>query len=61
MKVCQDVEKEDLARNKEMSKKGAEWILEKAKRKRGDGAKVRVMTVCNTGSLATSVSTRCLF
>lgn len=38
----------------EMGKIGAEWLWAK----RGDGKKgLKVITVCNTGSLATSVST----
>ncbi|KAF8518789.1 eukaryotic translation initiation factor 2B [Gautieria morchelliformis] len=43
---------EDVGRNLEMSKHGAEWVFEQSKLH--DGAKVNVLTVCNTGSLATS-------
>ncbi|KAG8977465.1 S-methyl-5-thioribose-1-phosphate isomerase [Tulasnella sp. 427] len=45
---------EDVGRNKEMAKHGGEWVLEEAKRRGEQGEKVNVMTVCNTGSLATS-------
>ena len=45
---------EDVGRNKEMSKWGAEWLLSHVgPEKSADG--LNVMTVCNTGSLATSV------
>lgn len=47
---------EDVARNKTMARLGAEWILRSAEEKQidiSDG--VNVLTVCNTGSLATSV------
>ncbi|KIJ49656.1 hypothetical protein M422DRAFT_59337 [Sphaerobolus stellatus SS14] len=43
---------EDLGRNFEMAAHGAEWVLKQPK---ADGReKVNVLTVCNTGSLATS-------
>jgi len=52
---CKAVHGEDLARCMEMGKKGADWLWQK----RGggkDGKKgLKVITVCNTGSLATSV------
>jgi methylthioribose-1-phosphate isomerase len=54
VKTCQNIEKEDLERCKEMSRIGAEWLVEKIKREKGKD-KLKVMTVCNTGSLATSV------
>lgn len=50
------IEEEDVARNKEMSKFGGEWLIEQVKARGGAGDKLNVMTVCNTGSLATSVS-----
>ncbi|KAG5353515.1 hypothetical protein C0989_006329 [Termitomyces sp. Mn162] len=44
---------EDVGRNKEMSKWGGEWLLSHVgPKKSADG--LNVMTVCNTGSLATS-------
>lgn len=43
---------EDLGRNKEMSVHGAEWLVKRT----GGASKLNVLTVCNTGSLATSVS-----
>jgi methylthioribose-1-phosphate isomerase len=55
---------EDVGRNREMSRYGAEWILAQVeKRRRGGGGAsdvdgLNVMTVCNTGGLATSVRTR---
>ncbi|WVQ73002.1 methylthioribose-1-phosphate isomerase [Cryptococcus sp. DSM 104548] len=50
-KVCGDVHDEDLERNMEMGRLGAEWLW----KKRGQGKKgLKVITVCNTGSLATS-------
>lgn len=52
-KICGDVHDEDLERNMEMGRLGAEWLW----KKRGGGKKgLKVVTVCNTGSLATSVS-----
>ena len=46
---------EDVGRNHEMAKHGAEWVVKQPSAQRV-GA-VNVLTVCNTGSLATSVST----
>lgn len=45
---------EDVGRNLAMSKHGAEWVFKQSEMQ--DGGKVNVLTVCNTGSLATSVS-----
>lgn len=47
---------EDIGRNHSMAKHGGEWLVEQVKRKGGSGEGLNVMTVCNTGSLATSVS-----
>lgn len=48
---------EDVGRNKAMARHGAEWILRTAEAKGQDLSKgVNILTVCNTGSLATSVS-----
>jgi methylthioribose-1-phosphate isomerase len=47
---------EDVGRNRAMAKHGAEWLLERVEKAEGSKRKLRVMTVCNTGSLATSVS-----
>lgn len=44
---------EDVGRNKAMARWGAEWLLAKSNEPSG---KLNVLTVCNTGSLATSVS-----
>jgi methylthioribose-1-phosphate isomerase len=51
--LCGEVHEEDLKRCMEMGRLGAEWLW----KKRGAGKKgLKVVTVCNTGSLATSVS-----
>lgn len=49
---------EDVGRNKAMAKWGGEWLVDQIKREgQGrSGVKLKVLTVCNTGSLATSVS-----
>lgn len=52
--TCLAIEKEDFERCKKMSYIGADWLIEKIKREKGKD-KLNVMTVCNTGSLATSV------
>ncbi|KAG6898166.1 S-methyl-5-thioribose-1-phosphate isomerase [Termitomyces sp. T32_za158] len=44
---------EDVGRNKEMSKWGGEWLLDYLGTEKS-AAGLNVMTVCNTGSLATS-------
>lgn len=45
---------EDVGRNKEMSKHGADWLLQHYKNSGNDDTGLNVLTVCNTGSLATS-------
>jgi methylthioribose-1-phosphate isomerase len=54
--VCGAVHGEDLERCMTMGRLGAEWFW---KHKKGGDAKkgLKIVTVCNTGSLATSVST----
>ena len=49
------IDGEDVSRNKEMSRWGAEWLLEEVFKKGKQPEQLQVMTVCNTGSLATSV------
>jgi methylthioribose-1-phosphate isomerase len=51
---------EDVGRNKAMAKWGGEWLVEEEVRrnKGGLGDGLNVLTVCNTGSLATSVRMR---
>lgn len=50
------IDDEDITRNKAMAKCGADWLLNQVKNgPLTEGGKVNVMTVCNTGSLATSV------
>lgn len=46
---------EDVGRNRAMAKWGAEWLDDRSKQLGGDDRKLNVLTVCNTGSLATSV------
>lgn len=46
---------EDVGRNHAMAKLGAEW-LDGRTNQLGNNEKLNVLTVCNTGSLATSVS-----
>ena len=54
--VCTAVHGDDLERCKTMGRLGAEWLWNK----RGAGKKgLKLVTVCNTGSLATSVSHGC--
>ncbi|KAI0695453.1 eukaryotic translation initiation factor 2B [Cytidiella melzeri] len=48
------IDSEDVSRNKAMSKWGGDWLMEQVKKKGGSGTAINVMTVCNTGSLATS-------
>jgi methylthioribose-1-phosphate isomerase len=56
VKTGHAVADEDVGRNREMAKHGAEWLIERVEKSEGQKRKLRVMTVCNTGSLATSVS-----
>lgn len=50
---------EDVGRNKEMAKWAGEWLLQRVQERGLDISQgVNVLTICNTGSLATSV---CLF
>ena len=46
---------EDVGRNKAMAKCGGEWLVELVKANGASGDGLNVLTVCNTGSLATSV------
>lgn len=52
---------EDVGRNKVMAKWGGDWLVEEVKGKGGSGDGLNVLTVCNTGSLATSVRMPPLF
>jgi methylthioribose-1-phosphate isomerase len=47
---------EDVGRNKDMAKLGGDWLVERIKAGGETGDQLNVLTVCNTGSLATSVS-----
>lgn len=55
IKEAKAIEAEDVSRNKEMSKLGGEWLLEESIKRGRPAGNLNVMTVCNTGSLATSV------
>jgi len=48
------IDAEDVSRNKKMSANGGEWLVEQVKARGLEGTELNVMTVCNTGSLATS-------
>ncbi|KAJ6499064.1 hypothetical protein C8R45DRAFT_1093326 [Mycena sanguinolenta] len=59
--VCADliaeahkVNDEDVGRNKKMSQWGGDWLADVVKQNGGSGTELNVLTVCNTGSLATS-------
>ncbi|PIL36168.1 hypothetical protein GSI_01828 [Ganoderma sinense ZZ0214-1] len=51
---AKNIDAEDVGRNKLMSKWGGEWLVERVKTQGGSDTDLNVMTVCNTGSLATS-------
>ena len=54
---AREIDAEDVGRNKQMSKWGGDWLVERVRAAGvGGGDELNVMTVCNTGSLATSVS-----
>lgn len=55
-----EIDAEDVARNKTMSKWGGDWLVDQVKAKGKDPEGLNVMTVCNTGSLATSVRGVCI-
>ena len=57
--VCTAVHGEDLERCRTMCRLGAEWLWNKRGQGKNDGLKL--VTVCNTGSLATSVRRCCAF
>ncbi|KAK7000679.1 hypothetical protein R3P38DRAFT_2732470 [Favolaschia claudopus] len=59
--ICNDliseahkINDEDLSRNKSMAKWGGDWLADVVKQNGGSGIELNVLTVCNTGSLATS-------
>ena len=49
------IDDEDVSRNKAMSKWGGEWLVERLKGQGKSAEGLSLITVCNTGSLATSV------
>lgn len=56
IKTGRAVHEIDLGQNRAMGKWGGDWIVEAVKRNGGSGEGLNLLTVCNTGSLATSVS-----
>lgn len=56
IKTGRDVHEIDLGQNMAMGKWGGDWIAEAVKKSGGSGEGLNLLTVCNTGSLATSVS-----
>lgn len=52
--LCGAVHDEDLKRNMEMGRLGAEWLWSKRRSDKSKKGGLKVITVCNTGSLATS-------
>jgi methylthioribose-1-phosphate isomerase len=50
-----NIDGEDVGRNKEMAKQGGEWLIDHVKSHDETCEDLNVLTVCNTGSLATSV------
>lgn len=52
---------EDVGRNKAMAKWGGDWLVGRMEDGGASGDGLNVLTVCNTGSLATSVSWCFLF
>lgn len=55
IKAGRAVHEVDLGQNKAMGKWGGDWIVEAVKKSGGSGERLNLLTVCNTGSLATSV------
>jgi Predicted translation initiation factor 2B subunit, eIF-2B alpha/beta/delta family len=56
IKEGKSIADEDVGRNKQMSKYGGDWLVQHVKQSgRSGGEDLNVLTVCNTGSLATSV------
>jgi len=56
IKTGRAVHEIDVGQNKAMGKWGGDWIVEAVKKSGGSGEGLNLMTVCNTGGLATSVS-----
>ena len=56
IKTGRAVHEIDRGQNKAMGKWGGDWIVEAVKKSGGSGEGLNLLTVCNTGSLATSVS-----
>ena len=55
VKTGRAVHEIDVGQNRAMGKWGGDWIEEAAKKNGGSGEGLTLLTVCNTGSLATSV------
>jgi methylthioribose-1-phosphate isomerase len=56
IKTGRAVHEIDFGQNRTMGKWGGDWIAEAVKKSGGSGEGLNLMTVCNTGGLATSVS-----
>lgn len=56
IKTGRAVHEIDVGQNRAMGKWGGDWIIKAVKGNGGSGEGLNVLTVCNTGSLATSVS-----
>ncbi|KAJ8522491.1 hypothetical protein ONZ45_g976 [Pleurotus djamor] len=54
IKEAELVSDEDVGRNKAMAKWGGDWLVDQVKQNGDSGKNLNVLTVCNTGSLATS-------
>lgn len=55
VKEARAVHEEDLGRNKEMGRHGADWLAREVEKEGEAASNLNLLTVCNTGSLATSV------
>ncbi|KAH9818471.1 hypothetical protein DFH28DRAFT_888515 [Melampsora americana] len=54
IKVCKSVWEEDLERNKKIGYNGARWLIKQLGLSDQPNRKISMLTVCNTGSLATA-------
>lgn len=54
IRVCKAVWEEDLERNKKIGHHGAQWLIKKLGLSENPTQKISMLTVCNTGSLATA-------
>lgn len=54
IRVCKSVWEEDLERNKKIGHNGAQWLIKNLGLSEHPARKISMLTVCNTGSLATA-------